>query len=291
MKNEDPRPMPQSVLRAYMDPLNLMALFKRKIVFSIRDRSDVRDRLLMTLIDKHGVAEVFVTIDGSESVPVSVLDLPEIVSGGPLEAITAMMAIEEYGGEEGVKIELAKIMQPYWASWWDTFRWRGVTSPNEDILEWGFAAKHVLGEAQLRWMAAQFARRCLYLVRKGDQREALEPIRLAEEYCQSPSPSLLAEMRRFYRHIRDRSGAEYFAREACDLCCGEGALYSFEKSMDRASIAIAIDMLDRTMSPLEPVPSSVEDGPYHDEARDILANLARSLITPTLITSPSRGLR
>ena len=111
-----------------------------------------------------------------------------------------LMSIEEYGGEEEVKRQLAFVMQPYWAKWWDEF---DLSDAGKDYpLEWSFAVKHVLGLQQLRWIAAQCARAALVLVRSPDRALCLDGIMNAERHAENPGRDTLLEMRASRHHSR-----------------------------------------------------------------------------------------
>lgn len=110
MKDSDPRPMPAEVARAYRDPLELGELFATD-VFTNETRLQVRDELLRRLLTKYGNAEL-----PSGSKFVTVTQRVTKFKKNPWKSIELMMSVPEYGGKDAVKLELAHVMQPYWAA-------------------------------------------------------------------------------------------------------------------------------------------------------------------------------
>lgn len=287
MKDSDPRPMPNKLKIAYLPSLNLKKLFSRRNVFSPSDRLEVRDRLLHALIKKHGTAEV---IDRDRVFFVD--EAPSMRFGSASDGIDLLMSIEEYGGEEEVKRQLAFVMQPYWAKWWDEF---DLSDAGKDYpLEWGFAARHVLGPQQFRWIAAQCARSALLLVRSPDRALCLDGIMNAERHAENPTEDTLLEMRASWdalsSHERTREDRVSRAIVAvCRSCCLDTPRVesSVEETVYRSSEALAYSKVD----PFGEVPAADLSEDAINESRLELANRIRSLITPTLITHASRGLR
>jgi len=253
MNDSDPRPMPPQVLAAYRDPLDLGELFATNVVPS-KYRLAVRDELLRRLVTKYGDAEIK---SGSRFVSVArrVKRLDD-----PWESIELLMSIPEYGGEEIVKLELAHTMQPYWARWWTLFEWKNW----DDIHVWRNTARVVLGDRQLRWLAAQYARSVFSRTPQKDYYVCREAIESAEAYAADPSDDNLDRMEaaRLSAFVTIREAyvaGAYVVASSAQIAFGDALYFA----------------------------SAYHSAPSYD----LTAALTRKLITPTLITSASRGLR
>jgi hypothetical protein len=259
MNDSDPRPMPPQVLTAYRDPLELGELFATD-VFTDQDRFAVRDELLRRLVEKYGNAEI-----ESGSKLVTVTQHVAKFKKNPWNSIDSLMSVPEYGSES-VKLELAHIMQPYWAKWWDRFEW----SRSDSVYRWRDIAKIVLGDRQLRWLAAQYARSVIDRTRPLDRKVCLESVQSAEAYALDPSQLNWQRMRTASDAASDASDAAYADAYAASDAYAAYAAYA--AATDAAYAAYA-------------------NAAASDAAYVTLAALTRRLITPTLITSASRGLR
>jgi hypothetical protein len=274
MKDSDPRPMTPTVLAAYSDPLNLKELLA-SVVFTDRERFDVRDKLLERLISKHGSVEV---LQNKRFLPIR-----ERVSKFKKRAwnsIEVMVAAEEYGGRDSIMLDLATIMQPYWHRWWETFSFAVEFSRFEAV------SILVLGDRQLRWISAQLARVALPRVLPSNVDVCISAIEAAEEYCESPSfrteePMLAmsikagdaASLRTPIRNFRSYNAARASA------------------SASQAHPSVASSLMFAFGSFASSEYSSFTVGEAAVKAEETLNSVVRSLITPTLITRPSRGLR
>ena len=267
MKDSDPRPMPPEVARAYRDPLELGELFATD-VFTDQDRFAVRDELLRRLVTRFGNAEL-----PSGSKFATVTQRVARLKKNPWKSIDLLMSVPEYGGMDEVKLELAHIMQPYWAKWWDGFEWIEIDFGS--IRNWRDTAAIVIGDRQFRWLAAQYARYVLDADRSV-RAASLKAIKAAEAYAVDPSIENRVRMQ------YDRSFLDGPAFEAASY-------YGYDAFSSGGNAAV-----DTVLSAVDTVLSAVS---FAEPSVDVvfvyarLAALTRRLITPTLITSASRGLR
>jgi hypothetical protein len=266
MKDSDPRPMPPEVQRAYRDPLELGELFATE-VFSDKDRIAVRDELLRRFVGKYGNAE----IESGARLTTATQRVARFKKN-TWKSIDLLMSMPEYGGKESVMLELAHVMQPHWTEWWDIFEWSNWDS----IARWQSIAMIVLGDRQFRWLAAQHARAAIDLARPQNRRVCLEAIEAAEVCALDPSKLNAARM----------SAARKSVARADDAYAADAAAYAAY-----AAAAYAADAYAYAANAADAA-AAAYDAAYSDAAAAArLAALTRRLITPTLITSASRGLR
>jgi len=263
MKDSDPRPMPPQVLAAYRDPLNLTDLLASE-VFTNSDRLAVRYELLERLIKKHGNVEVEIG-KGTRTLPIRkrVAQFKKSV----WNSIEVMIASEELGGREAVMLELASVMQPDWLRWWEAMSWRDYESVNSSI----FISGHVLGHRQLTWLAAQHARSVVGL--SSERQVSVDAISAAEAWAIVPSEENRERARR-------ASAAAYDADAYAAACAADAAYYDTARAAARAAVRAA------AYAATDAYAASYADADYPR-----LCELTKRLITPTLITRASRGIR
>jgi hypothetical protein len=257
--------MPPEVARAYRDPLDLDELFATD-VFTEQDRFAVRDELLRRLVGKYGNAEI-----ESGSKFSTVKQRVGRFRKNPWNGINLLMSVPEYGGKDAVKLELAHVMQPYWGKWWDGFEWIDVGS----IRNWRDTAAIVIGDRQFRWLAAQYARYVLDTDRSV-RAASLKAIKAAEAYAVDPS---------IENRVRMQDARSFLDGPAFEAASYYG--YDALSSGGNAAVDTVLSAVDAVLSAVSFAEPSVDVEFVY--AR--LAELTRRLITPTLITSASRGLR
>lgn len=317
MRDSDPRQMPGVVQRAYQRsyrrPNDLLGLLKTHL-YSDDDRSEIISRLCQILSDRHGD----VWIIGSSGKNTRVTSESKRHKRNVDKAIAILVGVDEYGGVEGVYPVLASLMEPAWHRWWVSFRWDKEYS----VYAWGGIVRHVLGGRQMRWMAAQVARSILDIVPRQDRELCLRVIEAAEEYAtnfgEREKRNLIGYQEAMADIINDEleaaaawsanedvtlqqaevrsAGAEALAaiRSLCELPAyafwreasfqderfsssdDSGAAGTLADSVIYAAVSLALAQ----GMPRRSVP-----------AMPMIADLVRSQITPTLMTSPSHGLR
>lgn len=281
MSDTEPRPMPARVQRAYRDPMDLYEVLISS-VYSDEELLGTLNALATSLSERHG--DVWIQINDSEE---TVRDrVRRMVSSNSFMAVLRLLhGIEEYGGKEGVNAELARLMQPRFAEWWGRFRWNG----RENVSAWMRAVNGVVGDRQFQWLLAQYARVALVSTRGETRRIALRAIEAGEAEARAPFPTeeILAESYRAQElagrawdsertgSVREALVAASFAAKG--LAAPEWGLTSRSSSFATAVDCAAAAISDRTVA-----------GPS-DYSR--LAEVTRSLITPTLITSASGAAR
>ena len=274
MKDSDPRPMPPEVQRAYRRPLELGRLFATD-VFSPKDRLAVRRELIGRLVARHGNAEVESPF-GFVSVPQRAAELER-----PWKGIDLLMSVPEYGGKDAVKLELAHVMQPYWSKWWDRFDWADWQS----ISRWKDTVAIVLGDRQLLWLSAQYARSVIWIADPESRDTLVAAFESIEDYSTSNSSGDLDRMLEMSREAR-------MCAEVAEGVAAYDAAYSASwASSDAASEESAAHA---AYSAAAAASNAVVANRYVAATSTQLAQLAsltKRLITPTLVTSASRGLR
>lgn len=258
MKDSDPRTMPPEVRGAYEDPLLLNNLLSSE-VFAYNDQIDVRDTLVQKLVRDQGMAYIW---NGKIDLPI---DAYVSRMGSEIwRPIATMFTIDDYGGKESVLRVLAEIMQPYWLRWWESTSWADRDSYSR--ISWMDAVGYVLGPRQRRWIAAQCARSVIDLDEAPEARErSLLAIEAAERYAIHPSVDNQERMLLAHKDVRRLL---------------IGAIGQFA-SMRNASEAM--------FSCMESCVQRIRENCDYDPAvdPDFSLNLARELITPTLITGPN----
>jgi len=264
--------MPPQVLAAYRDPLNLTDLLSSP-VFTDRDRVEVRDELLERLIKKYGNVEVEVG-NGTRTLPIRkrVAQLKKSV----WNSIEVMIASEELGGREAVMLELASVMQPYWLRWWEEMDWDGYNSLHVSTE----IADSVLGRRQLTWLAAQYARSVVDI--SSDRQICLAAISAAETWAVVPSKENLDRS----TEAASPAYAAYFATLAVSYAAyAAHAAYAATLAVSYASHAA------RNAVRAAAADAAAASNASYVASYSRLCDLTKRLITPTLITHASRGLR
>jgi hypothetical protein len=261
MMDSSPRPMPQIVLRAYRKNLQLQKLLLSE-AFSLQQRVEVRDELLRQLLKKYGSADVFYG-----DTEFSTSDIPEVYGKEDFYAtgIEALMTVPDYGGEESVSRELAAVMQPYWFRWWGRFSWGNF----RDVVDWKGVVQLVLGGGQRLWISAQFARSVIDNAAGPIRADCISAIETSEEYAKSPSGIIRDRMNKIKQKLEPYTGEMNTDSELAIAA-------SWYLLASNANLALAY---------------SAESAVLSGQSYDYLARLAKQLITPTLITLPSRGVR
>lgn len=292
MNDSDPRPMPPEVQRAYRDPLKLDELFATD-VFTNETRLQVRDELLRRLVSKHGNVEVEI---GRNLVPMA-----DAVSRfmNPWYGIDELMSAHEYGGTEAVAIDLAHIMQPHWSAWWDAFDW----GERYLITRWVNIARIVLGERQFRLLSAQYGRSVIDLAPPQDREVCIKAIEASEEYSRVPSGRNGNALSIAGRSASYAAGAAAAVSNRDGSVAGAASLAAYyavssiaaatagadAPSWSNPAAGAAASAASNAANAMN-VASRVTAG-VRLTASPSLAELTKQLITPTLITSASRGLR
>lgn len=288
MKEFSPNPMPEEVLRAYRNYTQLCPLLL-SVVFTDRDREDVRDKFLAELIKKHADAEVFVGDKGrTQKVSARVKSFRRNV----VSAVEFMLDVEDFGGREATMPILAGIMQPYWARWWESM----VISPSWASDETGKcvdAMLCVLGQRQMLWIMAQYVWRLFY-----EMNEDSDDARLISRGAK--------QVEFVAANMKDKLGAEVSAWAVVQRAwllpvMTRGPMVRALFALDAALLA-ARDI--RSAGPVtiefrkniaRCISASRSYGPDSDQRLygldqrcEVLDDIRKQLITPTLIINPSR---
>lgn len=261
MKDSDPRPMPESILRDYASPLVLSELFWTK-VFTQPDRVAVKDAMLSSLIRKHGKVDLPYG-RGYRSIDTLVSRFKK----NPWNGIGMMLSVPEYSEDGSAKKELARAMQPYWSGWWESARAAQV--------DYYHVISLVLGEDQLRWINAQLARMVVDINYQLIRDLCLDLISYVEEYAEYGGHALREQSMTLRRDLREVVESEFrgnimdksaFAAMASVSCLSDSSITDAVKAL------------------------SIEGYGYNWDIRAErrCADLVRSLITPTLVTDPIR---
>lgn len=253
MQDTDPRPMPIEVQSAYRDPIDLLGLLKTD-VYSPADRIAVRDALLSSLLATYGDAWVEV---GSKEVRVTTH--VKAFRKNIVDGVEMLLDVPDYRGREETLPLLAQAMEPRWAEWWRSFQWKKQL----DLIPWRDATKHVLGQRQFAWLAAQYARASIDRIRFDAENflelaKYLHAIRATENWARVPSAHNL------------RAALE--AKSETALAAYYAASVAADSADDAAFNAVG----------------AAYDAAY---AGAFLVNITRRLITPTLVTSAFVGAR
>ena len=273
--------MPIEVQSAYRDPIDLLGLLATD-VYSPADRIAVRDALLSSLLARYG--DAWVEVGGKEvRVTTHVKSFRKNIVG----AVKMLLDVPDYRGREETLPLLAQAMEPKWAEWWNTFKW----TRKSDIIAWRDVTKHVLGDRQFAWLAAQYARSVIDLARPQDRDVCLRAIAAAEALARVPSK----------QHRQAAESAEAAADAAIEAILDVG----FDVS-DAISIAAAGDAIEAAAAAaraffggaagdaaraIEAAARAARNANARDDAANALAVLTRRLITPTLVTGAVRGAR
>lgn len=271
MKASEPRPMPPEVKGAYRSPIALRDILSTD-VFSDQDRLDVRDALLRKLLDTYGNAEV-PYLNGYMPIAKRV----QMYKKNHLAAIGIMIHVADYGGKDRVLPLLADIMQPYWNRWWDGMSFEDPESISADIQTYAM----VLGQRQLAWINAQVARLVsVYLT--SDYREmAMSCIVLSERYA------IRGDSRTFEKaYTEGREVREYIEEFVMRFDTGPWSNNRSSSALMSASEIISPSYVRTILSAISAVSSTASwfSRNVRPEDRRKIAELVKSLITPTLIT-------
>jgi hypothetical protein len=305
MSDRDPRPMPIEIQRAYRNPIDLRGLLMSS-VYDQGDRQDVVDALMRSLIARYG--DVWIMV-GGEEMSVSTRLKDRLLKQDVVRAIELLSSIEEYGRSDGVLPLLAQAMQPRWAVWWASFKW-----PNGWAVEpWSNIVRFVLGQRQSAWLAAQCARTAIDLVRAQNLRVARGAIKAAEVWALAPSDAkvggavtiadvsadiLAQEESRMGDESRWAGIYAAWAAQSAALAAGADGFIDADDDADAGDDvdARAVEYLGRTIRYASDAEGYANDDLRirafaKDAAYARLAALTKQLITPTLVTSASSGLR
>lgn len=266
MDAKTPRPMPPSVLGSYRPKADLFRLFVGP-AFDERKRIEVRRSFLIDLLEARGNTEVAVYPDGRTE---RIMDVASLVDSNiaSFGIIGAVYDAPDYGGKEATLPFLAKAMQPGWLQWWDEFRFTDIAADIKTMT-------CVLGDRQLIWLAAQSAR--LVLEHTDALRSLAEDaIDFAEQRAigntavSEETAGLLWALAENITALSARSRARKAtsaARSALMASIGD-ASGQLSNVVGEAAGALLVPRLGRA------------------QARSVIADLFRQIITPTLISSP-----
>ena len=287
MKDSDPRTMPLHVLAAYKDRLNLKELLDSD-AFTDRARIAVFDDVVERLIEKHGSVELRV---GKRTLPIR--DRMKDLGTRFDQRLETLIGIEDYGGVGQVLLELAQSMQPHWFAWWNSF----APMSDADVVSFVKTCMHVLGQRQFAWIAAQYGRYVLRFVAPGDMAFSERCIDAAERWAIDPSDINRKEAVRarnetdawthyeipFSSRTIDGYLPQMFSAPA-RVAAAEVMTHPYFVSDAAAGLVYAFQKNSSFV--LYPSSRVAISGAYKT-----LADLTKRLITPTLVTSASRGLR
>lgn len=283
--------MPLEVQRAYRDPIDLRGLLASDVyrdvnrpgVYSDAYRREVLDALARALIARYGDVWIKINAAGQAvSVRMYVSRMENVY-----DAIQFLRGIDAYGRERGVDAMLAYVMQDRLRSWWSSFEWTW----KKDISDWLEIVLRFAGHRQIVWIAAQSARTVIDEVLQTDREACLRAIEAAERWAVSPSEANLK--------LSADAGQEAYSR-------GMDALHDAKSWRGEASITnahaalstsdVATGAADHGFAESNFI-NSITDAIYNAVGSDYdmdpmsrfarYAGLARSLLTPTLVTSDS----
>lgn len=270
MKDSDPRPMPPEVKGAYRSPLALRDILGTD-VFSDRDKLEVRDALLRNLLDTYGNAEV-PYLNGYMPIAKRV----GMYKKNAFAAIGIMIHVADYGGKDRVLPMLADIMQPYWNRWWDGMSFDDPEAISSDIQTYAM----VLGKRQLAWINAQVARSVSVYLTSDYRDMAMSCIVLSERYAIHGDSKRFEKAYTAGREIRENMEYAALRRQTEPWFNNRSfaAVVSASEivSSDSRTILSAISAVSSTESEFS------RNGRPEDRRK--IAELVKSLITPTLIT-------
>ena len=291
MKDSDPRPMPASVLRAYRDPIQLRALLESDC-FDRHSCFDAVEDMVYMLSDTVGDPEVTFLEDTAS--PIEHLprykNLIRSIPGTRTSLVQAILDTPDFGGEEVVLPILAKAMSRRWFEWWSSFRW----TDEFDITRWRRIAELVLGDVQIAWISVQCARSVLDMADPmyrrsysdaADQLELFLSGSLDTKSFLSISRTLRGSSRRSLSFLEPRQDT-YLA-----ISVGSAFLSSIESAVEIAYQGEPFVSSGGPTALEEASAAIVRAVEARDRYSSNLSGVARRLITPTLITSASRGLR
>jgi hypothetical protein len=271
MKDSDPRPMPPEVKGAYRSPLALRDILGTD-VFSDRDKLEVRDALLRNLLDTYGNAEV-PYLNGYMPIAKRV----GMYKKNAFAAIGIMIHVADYGGKDRVLPMLADIMQPYWNRWWDGMSFDDPEAISSDIQTYAM----VLGKRQLAWINAQVARSVSVYLTSDYRDMAMSCIVLSERYAIS------GDSRTFENaYTEAREAREYIEEVVMRFDVRPGSDNRPFFALMSASEVISPSYSRTILSAISAASSTESEFSRNGtpEDRRKIAELVKSLITPTLIT-------
>lgn len=276
-----PREMPTWVKASYREPMDLLALLSfserryrgalpdernpRIEVYSDQDRKSIRDRLLRALVRRYGMAEVDV---GGELKTVDQL-VREI--SDPIEAIGALLNVEEYGGKEETLPMLAIEMDPQWQRWWGEQAW----ASSLEIFDWERVILSVVGDRQMAWLAAQYTRKLAWIAKGARQELIYRSVEIAEQWALDPSAENKNKARKAEREV---SGLQSM---------GEGPT---KRATDAAQSTLLLVGYARKLNALSKVAENVvyamsmSTGKTSQQWSLELCEMTKELFSPTLIT-------
>lgn len=264
MNDNQPRPMPPAVARAYQDPIDYMSLL-RSSMYMGRKR-DVLQSAMQILEKKHG--KVWVSRDDQE---ILLSDL--IRDGIDIEAIQLLLyEVKEYGYDD-VSSAIAASMQPVWAD-----RWESMSGSNMGRIL--FAASRFIGDRQFVWIAAQCARSVIDYPLQGVRRVCLRAIEAAEQWCVNPTRLNAdnAGITNLPGVIQDDTPYSYSSLAAFSAFMAARSAWEPASKLDDAWQCI------RLAAESEAGRSDID---FETDAMDRMAEIAKEVFTPTLIVRPS----
>ena len=278
MNDSDPRPMPPEVQRAYRDPLELANLLASH-AYRNEDRLEIRDRLLNELVRRFGEVEVFV---GDKGKTQKVSSRVRSFKTNWVAAIEFMLDVEGFGGKETTLPILARLMEPRWQAWWETFKQRESIPSRGVHWTWSEVAVWVLGERQIRWVAAQLARERLPFATQADVEVVLPEIETVEAYCVRPTDRanerMLEEHEALGGYLVRLVTAYEDARQALPY---EGRSSAYKQQQNRERL------VENTLCASGPSAiTTMIPGPWsrHERPFNWMRNDFRRFFTPTLLT-------
>lgn len=262
--------------------MELEELLDHRSFFGLADRAFVRAELLRRLVDKYGM--VYLDKNGEPSVVDYVMSLRD-----QAPFVRILSKISDYGGREGVAQELAAALEPFWQRWWSRLFWTNSWELSSSVS----VMDKVLGERQMRWIAAQAARTTLDALSSDPSRDAaLLAIGSVEEWSVDPTKDRESRMyesgMRLVRYRRLDAPAAVSASLNAVLGA-TSASWGVEPPLSAGAVAF-----DRTISSVAGfLASSVPGGRITDSglyrAMADTCDFVRSSFSPTLIVRPSKA--
>jgi hypothetical protein len=187
-----------------------------------------------------------------------------------------MIHVADYGGKDRVLPMLADIMQPYWNRWWDGMSFDDPEAISSDIQTYAM----VLGKRQLAWINAQVARSVSVYLTSDYRDMAMSCIVLSERYAIHGDSKRFEKAYTAGREIRENMEYAALRRQTEPWFNNRSfaAVVSASEivSSDSRTILSAISAVSSTESEFS------RNGRPEDRRK--IAELVKSLITPTLIT-------
>lgn len=297
------RSMPASISGSYRDPLNLLHLYSSPCMSGM-DQLNILREFFASLVRRFSDVEVFVGRQGKVK-KLSSLVSRWISSSRLLHAMEYLVDLEEFGGRDETLPMLAEVMQPYWLETWrialsSAYDGFGVP-PNLNPAPWMSVFGTVLGTRQLLWIVAQCARVAVshfdweQLARQ--QREALtDGIEYAESVAAMLPTKQAASPVLFSLSLLLREPSLYLGEQAAVRCVSSAvdAAVEAQTHLRRRDLPEPEDKFfsDLSAAVADAIRSwNFQSANGFEEQTMEIQGVFMNLITPTLITSASRGLR